>query len=333
MKNGMLVFDAVVHAMDFRKEMHVNADAQRIVDVMYGFLGWTARNGQVVNYEGLERPPAHDWANQMLFEESDTDLACVMAIPLFSMFRDGMGPARIAYELAQSRPDRYYFCGAVDPLYQGLHGALDEMERQVKEWGAVSIKFYQSQSIRHSWRADDEKIAYPLWEKAIQLGIKTVQFHKGLPVGPQRVEDLRPNDLQQAAYDFPQLNFAIHHMGEPYVDETINIAARFPNIYLIMPLWFNQYFVQPKLMLHRLGSALLQVGEDRICYGTDAFLWPKVQTYINLLAELQIPEQMQEDYGYPAITETTRRKIFGENYARALGIDLEAKRKELGLSR
>lgn len=205
------------------------------------------------------------------------------------------------------------------------------MECQVEEWGAKSMKFYQAQSMRHWWSADDQDLAYSLFEKAQQLGLKMVQFHKGLPLGRQRVETLRPSDLQAAAYDFPELTFGVHHFGEPYVDEMLNIAARFPNIVLVMPLWFNQYFVQPTPMLHRLGKALLYVGEDRICYGSEAFLWPKVQLYIDLLAELEMPLELQEQYGYLEITQETRRKLFGENFARALSIDLEAKRGELAL--
>jgi len=93
----------------------------------------------------------------------------------------------------------------------------------------------------------------------------------------------------------------------------------------VLPLLFNQYFVQPTPMLHRLGEALLNVGEDRLCYGTDTFLWPQVQLYIDLLGELQFSEELQDQYGYPAITEETRRKVFGANYARGLGIDLAAR--------
>lgn len=325
MKNDIPVFDAVVHAHDFRDQMIINDDGRFLKQATKGDLRATERNGQQVAYEVTEAPPGHDWCNRMLFEESDTDVAMVQTVPLFGAFKEGMTPARAAYELAASSPDRYYFCGGVDPIFQGLKGALEDMERQVREWGAISIKFYQAQTMRLWWGADDEKLAYPLFEKAQELGVKVVQFHKGLPLGRQRVETLRPNDLQQAAYDFPDLTFAIHHMGDPYVDETISIAARFPNILLVLPLLFNQWFVQPKPMLHRLGQALLAVGEDRLCYGTDAFLWPGVQLYIDLIAGLEMPEELQEDYGYPPITDQTRRKILGENFAAAFGIDLAAK--------
>jgi uncharacterized protein len=330
MKNGMLVFDSVVHVHDFRDEVMLNDDARYLKGGFHAALDWSVqRDGHTVAHEAVDHPPSHEWANRVLFEESDTDFAMVQTIPLFSLFKDGLAPGQASYELARTNPDRFFFCGGVDPIHQGVSGAVEEMERQVKEWGAVSFKFYQAQDMRRWWRADDEQLAYPLWEKAVELGVKAVQFHKGLPLGLQRVETLTPNDLQQAAYDFPQLNFGMHHMGEPYVDETVNIASRFPNIFLVLPLLFNHYFVQPYEMLHRLGKALLHVGADRVCYGTDAFIWPNVQAYIDLLATLEMPEELQDRYGYPPITDEVRRLIFGESFATLLGIDLKEKARSL----
>jgi hypothetical protein len=48
-------------------------------------------------------------------------------------------------------------------------------------WGAVSFKFYTCHLEGKSWRADDPKIAYPLWEKARSLGIKVLQERHGFP--------------------------------------------------------------------------------------------------------------------------------------------------------
>jgi hypothetical protein len=38
---------------------------------------------------------------------------------------------------------------------------------------------------------------------------------------------------------------------------------------------------------------------------------------------MQIPEQLQERYGYPEITEKDKRLILGENQARLFGVDVE----------
>jgi len=330
MKNDMLVFDAVIHPHDFRDSNMKNDDARHLKDAVNGALDWSIhRGGHTVSHGAVDHPPSHEWANRVLFDESDTDFAMVQTVPLMSLFNEGMSPAKLSYELAQSNPDRLFFCGGVDPLHQGVEAALDEMDRQHEEWGAVSFKFYQAQDMRNTWRLDDEKLAYPLFEKAQKLGVKCLQFHKGLPLGLQRVESLAPNDLQQPAYDFPDLNFGAHHFGDPYVSEMIDIAGRFSNVFIVMPIWFNVYFIQPHEMLHRLGKALLLAGPDKLCYGTDAFLWPGVQAYIDTLANLEMPEELQENYGYPAITDEIRKKLFGLSFANMVGIDIEARAKKL----
>jgi hypothetical protein len=48
--------------------------------------------------------------------------------------------------------------------------------------------------------------------------------------------------------------------------------------------------------------------------------------------QLQIPDDLRAGYGYPQITREDRRKILGGNFARIMGIDLEARRRTLGLA-
>lgn len=334
MKDGMFIFDAAVHTQDFGdNQIKKGSDGRRVRllrEQLTGFINLQGRRGPPPEVETFSNPDL-DWGMDMLFGKSDTDMACACSVPLFSHWRAGLGPVELSHALAQKDPSRIVLTGGVDPSYMGLDRALEEMERQVKELGATSFKFYQYQQRGMEWRADDRDIAYPLWEKAIELGVKMVQFHKGFPLELGPVEAFKPNDLQYAAADFPELNFGVHHLGDPYVDETISIASRFENMYLILPLWFNQYYLQPHKMLHRLGEALLYVGSERICYGSEAFIFPHVQTYIDTLVNLEMPEELQENYGYPELTREIKENILGKAFAKGIGVDIEAKKKELGL--
>lgn len=315
------VFDCVVHILDYRHEMTVHPDGDVVRNQMAAFSRVTTRKGPPDNPGFVEGPPSHDWCNEMLFDKSDTNVAMVQGVPLFGLYKEGVGPFELAYDYYQSNTERLLLCGAVDPLFQGIKGALEEMQRQY-DLGARSFKFYQAQSPSAAWRADDRTLAYPLYEKAQELGVKMVQFHKGLPLGRQKVEDLAPNDIQSAAYDFPDVNFGLHHLGHPYVDETIDIASRFDNVYLILPLLFNQFFVQPWEMLHRLGKAMFYCGYDRLCYGSDGFVWPHFQAYIDLISDLKMPDELRDRYGYPEITEEAKSGILGLNFARGAAIDI-----------
>lgn len=335
MRGDMFIFDNVVHAFDLTDENTAGArvdsgynHADLVTALAKSYA--SAYNGynQVAKGTAITPQRAHDY----LFESSQIDMVMAQTVPLFAYFKDGFSPAARNYALAEAFPDRVVFCGGVDPLWQGLSAALEELERQRVEWNAVSYKFYQTQYDR-SWRADDEKLAYPLYEKCLQLGVNNVQLHKGIPFAFENVEDLRPNDVQKAARDFPQLTFIIHHLGIPYVDETMNIAARFPNVWVALSGWVNAYPLMPYECLHQLGKGLLMVGADRLLWGTESFLAAAVQPWVELFATLQMPDELQDKYGYPAITEEARRKMFGLNQARLLGIDVEKKIAQLGVAK
>ena len=88
------------------------------------------------------------------------------------------------------------------------------MERQVKDLKIDAWKMYTGAEIgEKAWRMDDEKVAYPFWEKTKALGIKNLCVHKGLPLGAFNEEACRPLDLEKAAKDWPDLNFIVYHSG------------------------------------------------------------------------------------------------------------------------
>jgi hypothetical protein len=45
----------------------------------------------------------------------------------------------------------------------------------------------------------------------------------------------------------------------------------------------------------------------------------------------ELPRDIVEERGYPQLTDQAKRKILGENLARLHGIDVEAKKTELGV--
>lgn len=329
MYDGYFVFDNVTHMFDNRPSNKLGREGKEIIDSIWGAAKVFSKGpyGYNETFGDTEIDPAE--AYRLAFDQADTDMVVAQTVPLFGWFKEGFSPARANYAFANAYPDRVVFCGGVDPMYQGTRGAIDEMERQVKEWGAVSFKFYQSQLSGAAWRADDRHIAYPLWEKCLELGINSVQFHKGFPFGKQLLEHQHPGDLERAAKDFPDLTFIIHHLGQPYVDESINIASRYENIWMALSAWINMFPIQPRRCLHEIGRMLLYVGPEKLLYGSEAFVWPRLQPYIKLFAEMEMPEDLQEGYGYPALTREVKRKIFGENQARLLNIDIGAKQRTL----
>lgn len=328
MIDDILVFDSVIHVHDLSDAnlRDDRPDARYSRDLMLEF------GNSVRAPEANSLDYARDWPieelHQMVFVDAPTDLAMAQVVPIFDWYRDWFAPVKAQYRMARAYPDQVIFCGGVDPIYSGLEGAISELDRQVKEMGARSIKFYNGH-LPSSWRCDDEKLAYPLYEKCRQLGVKVLQFHKGLPFGMQNVEDLSPLDLQAPARDFPDLTFIIHHLSLPYFEETVSIASRFPNVYLALSGNINYFVIAPRLTQERLGRLLQEVGSSKLLWGSEAALQGGPAPYLKAFMELEIPADLRSGYGYPQITREDKERILGLNFARLLDIDLEAERRRV----
>ena len=56
------------------------------------------------------------------------------------------------------------------------------------------------------------------------------------------------------------------------------------------------------------------------------------QPILKLFWDLEIPEDLQLNYGYPQITREDKAMILGKNMARLMNTDIEAKKRELALA-
>jgi predicted TIM-barrel fold metal-dependent hydrolase len=265
--------------------------------------------------------------HELVFAHSPTDMAMAQTVPLFDWYRDSWAPVLTQHAMAERYPDQVMFCGGVDPLYHGVDGALDQLDWQIKELGARSIKFYNAH-VDESWRCDDREVAYPLYERCQELGVTVLQFHKGIPFGLMNVEDLRPNDLQRPARDFPDLSFVIHHLAVPYFDEAVSIAGRFPNVYLSLAANLNFILIAPRVVQQQVGQLLQMVGSEKLCYASDAPFSGGPAPYLRAFMDMEIPEDLCDGYGYPQITRQDRENILGLTFARLMGVDVEAAKRK-----
>ena len=241
----------------------------------------------------------------------------------------------------------------------GMPGWLDKVEQDLETLKPDSFKGYtvgdntNKQLAKHPWRLDDEKLLYSFYERLVkasktQPSLANVCVHKGLY--PQPVTERFPHLLQyadvrdvgKAAKDWPQLNFIVYHSAFRFVGGTQNTGweqfersgridwvtdlAEIPQKYGVQNVYgdLGQIFAQstvaePRLCAAMMGQLIKGLGVDHVVWGTDAVWTGAPQWQIEALRRLEIPEEMQRQYGFAplgAADGPVKSAIFGDNSAR-----------------
>src|SRR5262249_14473128 len=222
------------------------------------------------------------------------------------------------------------------------------MERQVQKLKVNAWKCYTGAELgEKAWRMDDKKVAYPFWDLTKKLGIKNVCVHKGLPLSAFNEKACMPDDLEQAAKDYPDLNFIVYHSayrgpgalrglfisrgtGERVKDKPTNDPQEIPwfsNIIRILkknPKVKNIYFElggtfdmlsrgAPKTLMHMLGQMIQTAGADHILWGTDSIWNGSPQGQIDRLRRLKMDPALVKKHKYPELTDKIKEQILGLN--------------------
>jgi uncharacterized protein len=328
MIDGVPVIDAVIHAYNMDPANYANEYAKPLADLVYH--SGRALGDPTVRYtpEQFYRDwPIDDVVNQV-FLESATDLAVYHVLPIGS-FRDGLCSLDKAIESQRRWPGRVLtYCG-VDPL-QG-RAAIDELERQIELLHPVGLKLYPNSWVGSEikgWKMDDPEIAFPVFERARQLGIKVVAVHKALPLGPVPMEHYKVDDIDRAAIAFPDLNFEIVHGGMAFLEETAWQLARFQNVFVNLEITSALVRTRPLAFAQALGALVGPGGAaafERILWGTGAMAFHPQPNLHEFWHHFQFPPELIEKAGLPEITPQVKRDILFNNYARMSGIDLTAR--------
>jgi predicted TIM-barrel fold metal-dependent hydrolase len=266
----------------------------------------------------------------LVLRQSETSVALLNCLALKGFYggKHMLTPEE-AVEVRSMMPERVVVLGSVDPA-EGKP-ALDDLERQVKDFKITGIKLYPGDYNNRGWYADDEKVAYPLWEKCRQLGVRYIGIHKGLPFSIFNAKYCHPEDVDRALDDFPELNFVLYHSAYPYLDElsmmAFRLTGRKSNLYVDLGGLFAIMMNAPHELGHTMGKLMKYLGPDHIIWGTDSPITGSPQPFIDFFRGYKIPDELVERYGYPQITDADKRKILGENMARLLNIDIEKKMK------
>ena len=290
------------------------------------------------------------WANMVkeVFLDSETDIGLISTPPGPYPQEAVVPPKEMAHirdEINRvTRSRRMLAHGLITPQLGQVD--LDFMDQQAATLQVDAWKGYTGAAPKgfdRGWFVDDEKIAYPMLERARKLGIKRVCLHKGLPLGP--VADYNhPRDVIKAARDFPDIDFVLYHAGlltvprtqsadVPWTTEFCRMKkkqAGLSNIYMELGSTFGQLVTtNPTACAHLMGQIVDAFGADHVLWGTDSIWYGTPQWQIEAFRRFEIPQALVDAHRYQPLNPLVKEQIFGLNAARLFGVDVRAQRNEL----
>jgi predicted TIM-barrel fold metal-dependent hydrolase len=329
------VLDSIVHAYNTDPSNYRNDHyAEAITNMIFGAGSLAMPEGHKITAESWIR----DWSVQevanMLFLESDTDMATFQPLPLYA-FEDGLTSEEKAKQAVDNWPDRFLVYADIDPL---ADDAVEELDRQVEMLDPIGVKFYPSHWTEDShtgWLMDDPEVAYPVFERALEHGIDLVDIHKAIPFGPTPGATYHPGDVSEAAASFPELRFSVVHGGAAFTEETAWLLARFDNVFVnleALPIILCSSETKFAEILAAFVGTAGPGAYDRL-FWSSAAMAAHPQAQLEAFRDFQYPEAVMRDGGLFAdveqITDEEKRKILGQNYADLVGLDVEAARERI----
>ena len=353
-RNGTtpFIFDVQLHYVSAGYDP-TNAEASRRGAVSKGALlglrrGSRRLNPKLESDRGTMADLAWDNMVKEVFLDSETAIGLISTPPGPYPQEAVVPPKEMTHirdeinRVTQSR--RMLAHGIVSP--QLGQADLDFMDQQAATLKIDAWKAYTgaaAKGFEHGWFLDDEKIAYPMLEKARKTGVRRFCVHKGLPLGP--VADYNhPRDLIKAAKDFPDIDFLVYHSGllsvsggtstgeVPWTTEFCQMKKQtsLKNIYMELGSTFGQLVTtNPTACAHLLGQLVDAFGIDHVLWGTDSIWYGTPQWQIDAFRRFEIPAALIDKHGYAPLTRAAKEQIFGLNAARVFGVDVTAKRNEI----
>ena len=232
------------------------------------------------------------------------------------------------------------------------NAALDAMSEAKAKYPIVAWKVFTNfpdlyDGSGNAWRLDDGDPSLPqvgnrFIERAKQLGVRVITAHKGLSTTLGYTSAFAsPADIGPAARAHPDVQFVAYHSGfepniveGPYQQSTATLGVNRlitsmrdagvgpnQNVYAELGTTWWSLFQQPDQAAHLLGKLLVHVGEDNVLWGTDSLFYGAPQDQLQAFRAFQITPEFQERFGYPALTDTIKRKVLGLNALRLHDVD------------
>jgi predicted TIM-barrel fold metal-dependent hydrolase len=215
--------------------------------------------------------------------------------------------------LQRQDPSRIVGYASVNPGYRGPKAAVRELDRAVTELGLQGLKLYP---MYQDWSPADPVLAFPVFEKAEELGIPVMVHQAGSTRIDARMEYARPALLDAAGRHFRGLRLTIAHVGLPWVDEALFMLTKHPNFFTELS-YYIATATGEELYRFLVHAQQFFVPLEKLFFGTDypGFLYDPVALRAKLLSVNAHAERLGTD----PIPQAKLDGIMGDNFARMMG--------------
>lgn len=164
---------------------------------------------------------------------------------------------------------------------------LVELGQFVQEGNVRGLKLYPG--YQPFYPAD------PLWAPAYAFAAEhriPVMIHSGDTYSPQgKVKYSHPLHIDDAAVDFPDVQFLICHLGNPWIRDCMEVVYKNANVHTdISGLVLGDFSDRFERYMRKQFQEMLLYGVEpaKVLYGTD---WPisSMESYLTFMQELAIP--------------------------------------------
>lgn len=183
------------------------------------------------------------------------DRAIVLAFK--SVYLQSEIPNRYVADYCRRNSAKMIGFAGVDPTDDGF---LDELHSAQDELGLKGVVV--SPALQNFHPVDTR--AMRLYDECVQRGLPVV-FEEEHRFAGARMEFARPMLLDEVAREFPNLRIVITHMGYPWIDETIVMLAKHPNVYANVAGLLRQQW----LAYNALVGAFQHGVIDKLLFGSD----------------------------------------------------------------
>jgi hypothetical protein len=313
------IVDGHIHFWDGSPANQANNYGKGFIECFYDYHRNLSPAEYVWSLEKFQKYTEQDLMTD-LFDTGYVDVGIFQPTYLTDFYRKGFNTTEDDAAIAEKHPGKFVLNGAFDP--RAGEPGLEEFEQLVARWGLKGVKLYTAE-----WRGDSRgyKLSDP-WarrylEKCGELGVRNIHVHKGPTIWPLNRDAFDVADIDDAATNFPELNFIVEHCGLPRLEDFCWIAVQEPNVYGGLAVAMPFIFTRPRYFAQVLGELLYWLGEDRLLWASDYAIW-QPKWLIEQFVDFAIPEDMVSEYGQ--LTPDIKRKILGLNAARLYDLDVPA---------